>query len=633
MRKISKIEPKAAAIKPKKKVAAYARVSRDTERLMHSASAQVSYYSSMIQKNPDWQYAGVYADYGISGTKVAKRDEFCRMLQDCEDGKIDIILTKSISRFARNTVDLLETVRHLKSLGVEVRFEKEHINSMSGDGELMLSILASFAQEESRSISDNCKWGIRKRFQSGEIGMANKHLSGYQYDEKQKCYMVVPEEAEMVRWMFRMYLDGTTLRNIAKNMNDAGYRTINDKLFNKSTVRQLLHNDIYAGIIRRQKSYIPDPILGKKVINDGVLPQYIIEDAHEAIIDKETYELVLAEHRRRESMQNPTYPFTRKIKCGICGRSYARVAAAKETQCARWLCRSKKEKGMNCGSQSFTEPKLQEICAELMGTDGFDEQKFNEAVNSITVLDGGDVQMQFKGGETKTWKMPPKPVKVKKEKVLKIPHNLLDGKIFCGMCGKRYGRAISTTKDGGHLYWSCRAKHQHGITCDSVNYADTEIREIFCKVMQKKSFDDEFFTATVEKMVVQKTGSIDFYLKDGMVKHFETLKLRVNVHQSTSTDEFIGKIRCGICGNVLRRYCSYGKYHYWYCPGKSKVRTECNAQDLADCNLRTVSAYIMGTEEFDASEFAKQVKAIIVQKDGSLKYYFYDGSEKTWQKM
>ena len=288
---------------------------------------------------------------------------------------------------------------------------------------------------------------------------------------------------------------------------------------------------------------------------------------------------------------------------------------------------------MNCGSQSFTEPKLQEICAELMGTDGFDEQKFNEAVNSITVLDGGDVQMQFKGGETKTWKMPPKPVKVKKEKVLKRPHNLLDGKIFCGMCGKRYGRAISTTKDGGHLYWSCRAKHQHGITCDSVNYADTEIREIFCKVMQKKSFDDEFFTATVEKMAVQKTGSIDFYLKDGMVKHFETLKLRVNVHQSTSTDEFIGKIRCGICGNVLRRYCSYGKYHYWYCPGKSKVRTECNAQDLADCNLRTVSAYIMGTEEFDASEFAKQVKAIIVQKDGSLKYYFYDGSEKTWQKM
>lgn len=289
---------------------------------------------------------------------------------------------------------------------------------------------------------------------------------------------------------------------------------------------------------------------------------------------------------------------------------------------------------MNCGSQSFTEPKLQEICAELMETDGFDEQKFNETVNGITVLDGGEVQMQFRGGETKTWKMPPKPVKVKKEKALKRPHNLFDGKIFCGMCGKRYGRAISTTKDGGHLYWSCRAKHRPGITCDSVNYADTEIREIFCKVMQKKSFDDEFFTASVEKMIIQKTGSIDFYLKDGTGRHFETLKLRNNVnHITTETDEFIGKIKCGICGNVLRRYCSYGKYHYWYCPGKSKVRTECNAQDLADCNLRTVSAYIMGMDEFDAHKFEKQVKEIIVQKDGSLKYYFYDGSEKTWQKM
>ena len=153
MRKISKIEPKAAAIKPKKKVAAYARVSRDTERLLHSASAQVSYYSSMIQKNPDWQYAGVYADYGISGTKVAKRDEFCRMLQDCEDGKIDIILTKSISRFARNTVDLLETVRHLKSLGVEVRFEKEHINSMSGDGESVYVCPLIFWSQKNNSIT------------------------------------------------------------------------------------------------------------------------------------------------------------------------------------------------------------------------------------------------------------------------------------------------------------------------------------------------------------------------------------------------------------------------------------------------------------------------------------------------
>lgn len=134
---------------------------------MHSFSAQVSFYNNLIQKNPEWEYAGVYADLGISGTDIKNRDEFKRLLDDCEQGKIDIILTKSISRFARNTVDLLNTVRHLKELGIEVRFEKENINSMSGDGELMLSILASFAQEESISISNNVKWGTRKRFQQG----------------------------------------------------------------------------------------------------------------------------------------------------------------------------------------------------------------------------------------------------------------------------------------------------------------------------------------------------------------------------------------------------------------------------------------------------------------------------------
>ncbi len=633
MRKVSKVEPKTTALKAKKKVAAYARVSRDTERLMHSASAQVSYYSSMIQKNPDWDYAGVYADYGISGTKVTKRDEFCRMLQDCEDGKIDIILTKSISRFARNTVDLLETVRHLKDIGVEVRFEKEHIHSMSGDGELMLSILASFAQEESRSISDNCKWGIRKRFQSGEISTANKHLLGYQYDEEQNCYVIILEEAEMVKRMFQMYLDGVSLRMIAEKLNDAGWRSVNGKLFTEGTIRQLLHNDVYAGIIRRQKSYIPDPISGKKIVNDGVLPQYVIEDAHEAILDKETYERVLAEHQRREGMQNPIYPFTRKIKCGICGQNYSRVADTHAGRTARWLCRSKKDRGPNCGSQSFTEVKLQEICAELMGTEEFEAQEFEEKINGITVLAGGDVQLEFLGGETRMWKMPPKPPKKEKRKQSMRPKRVFDGQIFCGVCGRRFGRSMSQTNDGGHIFWSCRTKHGHNITCDSVNYTDSQIREIFCKVMHQTTFDEDFFNATVEKLVIQKSGSIDFYMKDGTVKTFETLKLRINIHENTTTDEFIGKIKCAVCGNLYHKYSCHGQYTYWKCSGRWKVRTDCNAKHVSDCNLRTVSAYIMGTEEFDSTAFEQQVKEILVLEDGSMTFHFYDGRERTWQRM
>lgn len=205
MRKISRIEPTVPTVKKRKRTAAYARVSVESERMQHSLSAQISYYSDFIQKNPDWEYAGVYADYGISGTGTAKRVEFQRMLADCEAGKIDIILTKSIQRFARNTVDLLETVRHLKSIGVEVRFEKENINSMSGDGELMLSILASFAQEESRSLSDNVKWATRKRF---EQGIPNGRFQIYGYRWGGDRLVIHEEEAKIVRLIYDNYLNG-----------------------------------------------------------------------------------------------------------------------------------------------------------------------------------------------------------------------------------------------------------------------------------------------------------------------------------------------------------------------------------------------------------------------------------------
>ena len=187
MAKITKIEQVAPAVKPRKKVAAYARVSMESERMNHSLSAQISYYSSLIQKNPEWQYAGVFADCGISGTGTKKRDEFNRMIEAATNGEIDIILTKSIQRFARNTVDLLKTVRNLKDIGVEVRFEKEHISSTSGDGELMLTILASFAQEESRKTSERVKWGQKRRMEQGVV--FGRNMLGYdvRVGRKAKC--------------------------------------------------------------------------------------------------------------------------------------------------------------------------------------------------------------------------------------------------------------------------------------------------------------------------------------------------------------------------------------------------------------------------------------------------------------
>ncbi len=406
MKKIRRIEPKKPVVQERKKVAAYARVSRGTERLIHSVSAQASYYSALIQRNPEWEYAGVYADTGISGTDTSKRGEFLRMLADCEAGKIDIIMTKSVSRFARNTVDLLETVRHLNSLGIEVRFEKEKIHSFSEDGELMLTLLASFAQEESRSISENVKWGVRKRFRSGEIGTANKRILGYRYDDELRKYVIIPEEAEAVRRMFRMYLDGVSLREIGERMNKAGIRTTLGNDFGKASVRQLIFNEVYAGDIRRQKSYMADPIAKMKVKNCGELPQYYMADCHEAIIDRETFAKVRVEMERRAGLVNPAYPFTGKIKCGICGRNFTRRKdTAKGKEYASWFCRAKKEAGMTCASRNYSEKKLMEICAGLLGTVRFDEEVFEKSVRLITAMPDGSLEIQYFNGETKLWEI------------------------------------------------------------------------------------------------------------------------------------------------------------------------------------------------------------------------------------
>lgn len=509
MAKIRKIEPQIPPAKKRQKVAAYARVSRDTERLLHSASAQVSYYSNLIQKNPAWEYAGVYADSGISGTGIKERDEFQRLLMDCENGKIDIVLTKSISRFARNTVDLLTTVRHLKAIGVEVRFEKEQINSFSADGELMLSILASFAQEESRSISENVKWGIRKRFQSGNIGAANKHILGYQYDENLQRYEVIPHEAEIVKLIFRLYLDGLSLQSICDELNGAGYRTINGKLFQEASLNSLLHNEIYAGDIRRQKCYITDPINKTKMKNQGELPQYYMADCHEAIIDRETYALVEQEFERRSAMLNPIYCFTGKIVCGMCGSPFTRKkGTVRGKTYMDWICKGKKVAGRTCKSHNFSEKKLKKICAEVLETKHFQDELFEDMVKQMVVLENGDIQILLTGGETRLWK---NSLLNSKTHIVTVTDGF-QGKIICGKCGNTYHRVVSANK---WVYWYCIGKKWKGMTCDSTNYADFRLRIISAEILRLDEFDEKIFTQQIERITVLEDGSLLFKFKEG----------------------------------------------------------------------------------------------------------------------
>lgn len=506
MPKVEKLEPKVPIFKQKKKVAAYARVSRDTERLMHSISSQISYYSELIQKNPDWVYAGVYADYAITGTETAHRDEFNRLIADAEAGKIDIILTKSISRFARNTVDLLETVRHLKEIGVEVRFEEQNISTFSGDGELMLAILASFAQEEVRSISDNVKWGLRKRFKNGTAGRCNKHLFGLQYNDEKKEYEIIPEEAEIVRLMFKRYLEQVPLHIICDEINALGFRGTNGGLFQEGSLRNLLHNEIYAGDILFQKAYVTDPITKKKVKNCGELPQYYLEDAHPAIIDRETWELVLKEHERRNATMPPLNCFTGKIKCGKCGKAYTRKSGVQRgNRYTHWICRAKKEVGMTCDNRNFQEEELKRICAWALGCEEFDEEIFTQEVIGITVLDGGDLEFRLLGGKTKIWKN----LHVNDSRPEFTVTDCFQNKIFCGKCGYAYHRAVS---GGKWCYWYCAAKKHKGEgRCDStINYTDYALRCVSAFMLGLEDFDKQVFSDRIERITVEEDGSLTY---------------------------------------------------------------------------------------------------------------------------
>lgn len=400
MRKISKIERTIPLLTPRKRVAAYARVSMESERLMHSLSAQVSYYSSLIQRNPEWIYAGVYADSGISGTSTSGRDEFKRMLEDCEAGKIDIILTKSISRFARNTVDLLATVRHLKNLGIEVRFEKEHINSMCGDGELMLSILASFAQEESRSISDNVKWSTRKRFEQG-IPNGRVRIFGYRWEDD--TLIPVQDEAETVRRIYTEFLDGKIPRTIAKELNEDGITTRTECKWCDFNIRTVLKNITYTGNMLLQKEFVSDPITKKRKKNNGELPRYLVGNTHEAIIGQEFFDKVQTEMKKRGEQRRTV--FSEVIKCANCGEYYIRNTVGEGRKV--WTCKTKKTKGSKiCGSKTIREDRLKETAAKAMGISEFDEEIFSGKISEVLVEGENILHFHFKDGAviTKPWR-------------------------------------------------------------------------------------------------------------------------------------------------------------------------------------------------------------------------------------
>jgi len=350
----------------KRKVAAYARVSTDHEEQLTSYEAQVDYYTNYIKSRDDWEFAGVYADEGISGTSTKHREAFNRMITDALNGHIDLIVTKSVSRFARNTVDSLTTIRKLKENNVECYFEKESIRTFDTRGELLLTIMSSLAQEESRSISENVTWGQRKRFADGKVCVPYRHFLGY--DKGENGTLVINEkEAVTVREIYRLFLGGLTPHSIAKQLTAEGKTTpAGKKKWHSSTVKSILTNEKYKGDALLQKSYTIDFLTKKVKINDGAVPQYYVENNHEGIVSSEVFEAVQQEMERRKqsiSRYSGVDILAAKMMCGECGCSYSTKVWHSTDKYRRiiYQCGHKYKDGNKCGTPHFTEDEIKAV--------------------------------------------------------------------------------------------------------------------------------------------------------------------------------------------------------------------------------------------------------------------------------
>jgi site-specific DNA recombinase len=374
--------------KPKLRVAAYCRVSTDSEEQATSYDTQIEHYTAYIQGHPDWVLAGIFADDGISGTNTKKREEFNRMIDECMAGNIDMIITKSISRFARNTLDCLKYVRQLKDKNIAVYFEKENINTMDSKGEVMITIMASLAQQESQSLSQNVKLGLQYRYQQGEIQINCARFLGYTKDEN-KHLVIVPEEAEIVKRIYREYLEGASMLKIARGLEADGILNgAGNERWHTSNINHILRNEKYIGDALLQKTYTVDFLTKKRVKNNGIVPQYYVEGSHEAIIPREIFMQVQEELIRRRIVHtspngktrtfSSNHVFAQIVICGNCGEVFRRVHwNNRGKKSIVWRCVSRLENtGLFCDARTVLESTIEQVLVTAINQTLCDKDSF-----------------------------------------------------------------------------------------------------------------------------------------------------------------------------------------------------------------------------------------------------------------
>ncbi len=390
------ITPKQTTLPKKLNVCAYARVSADKDTMLHSLFNQVSYFSALIQNNPSWNYVGIYSDYGKSGTKQTRGD-FEQMFSDAEAGKIDIILVKSLTRFARNTEITLKWIRRMKEIGVDIYFEEERIHVLSSEGELLITLLASSAQEQSRVCSLNTLWRVKKNFEEG-IPFGGRNCLGYNlYKGK---FTIIPEEAEVVKLIFDLYIGGYGDCKIARYLNDHGIKSKQQNLWCKVSVQSVLTNYNYTGNLLLQKTYTDSYLNKLSKVNRGEKDMYLVEDNHEPIISKETFEKAMAIRKSKQPKpggNKPVHIFTGMIECGECGGKFK---YKKTHYIPKYECNIYNELGKNyCQSKSVPESILITEMTKLLNLKEFDEQKMRGKVKKIVAKNNNMLEVHLKSGE------------------------------------------------------------------------------------------------------------------------------------------------------------------------------------------------------------------------------------------
>ena len=514
-KKIITIEPAktvSSAVLPslkKRRVAGYARVSTDQEDQTTSYEAQMNYYTAYIESRSDWEFVKMYSDEGISGTNTRRRLGFQEMVEDALNGKIDLILTKSVSRFARNTVDSLTTVRKLKEVGVEIYFEKENIWTLDSKGELLITIMSSLAQEESRSISENVKWSKRKAAADGEVSFSYSTVLGFKAKED-GGFEIDEDEARIVRYIFGLFLKGENPNTIAKLLTEQGIPTpAGKRKWSYQTVRRMLQNEKYKGDALLQKSFTADYLTKQRKKNEGELPQYYVENNHQAIIDKATFDVVQLELKKTHSRTKVS--FGGKVICGCCGNAYGRQLWHSTSKYRRFVfrCAHKYKGEQKCDTPSVTAEQIQNWSVEAINQVIINKDEIIRNMKLLVEMleDVSSLTSEVEVLEQKMLGI--------QEQVEKLVHN--NAKVVQNqeMYQAQYDELVQDYEQVQNEL----LEKQQAIQLKRKQSADVKM---FVELLSKQDkvlthFDETLFNTLVEHMVLYSNKKVEVHFKNGQV--------------------------------------------------------------------------------------------------------------------